>query len=70
MHALNPNSLLSTSQAAHYLDCSLDTLRRWRRQNRGPKFVRLGSRRLVRYQVQDLDAFVEAQTGVGKQYVR
>jgi predicted DNA-binding transcriptional regulator AlpA len=66
MEALNPNTLLSPSQAAHYLECSLDTLKRWRRLNTGPKFVRLGSRKLVRYRVEDLDAFIDAQMGVAR----
>ena len=59
-------SLLSTSQAAHYLACSIDTLKRWRRQDCGPKYVRLGARKLVRYIARDLDIFIDSQAG-GKQ---
>ena len=66
MQDLNPNTLLTIRQAAHYLDCSIDTLKRWRRLNTGPKFERVGSRRLVRYRIEDLDAFIDAEMGVAK----
>ena len=56
-------SLLSPSEAAHYLACSIDTLKRWRRQNCGPRYVRLGYRKLVRYTTQDIEAFIASQTG-------
>jgi len=50
--------LLTESQAATLLHQSLSTLRRWRRQGNGPAFVRFG--RLIFYQPQDLEEFVDA----------
>ena len=50
--------LLREREAAGLLDLSPATLRRWRSEGSGPRFVRLG--RTVRYAVADLSAFVEA----------
>ena len=50
-------SLLNEGQAAKLLTCSVATLRRWRRQCRGPRYARLC--RLVRYDQADLADFVE-----------
>jgi hypothetical protein len=49
--------------AASYLAVSVETLRTWRKQNRGPRFRRLG--RCVRYSSADLLAFVEAAPSGG-----
>jgi Helix-turn-helix domain len=48
---------------ATYLDVSVETLRSWRKQNRGPRYRRIG--RCVRYSIADLLAFVEAAPTVG-----
>jgi excisionase family DNA binding protein len=50
--------LLTTLEAATYLHLHADTLRRWRRERRGPAFVRV--RRQIRYDPNDLDAYVDA----------
>jgi hypothetical protein len=42
---------------ASYLAVSVETLRTWRKQDRGPRFRRIG--RCIRYSTADLLAFVE-----------
>lgn len=49
--------ILRQSEAAEYLNLSPRTLENWRYRGGGPRFVRLG-RRLVVYQLEDLDAFI------------
>jgi hypothetical protein len=46
--------------AARLLGVSVAALRRWRREHRGPAFVRLG--RCIGYRMVDLDAFIAANT--------
>jgi hypothetical protein len=46
------------SGAAANLGVATGTLRNWRSQGRGPKYVRLGRR--VLYRLKDLDAYTEA----------
>lgn len=48
---------LPEREAAPYLGYRPAALRVWRRENRGPAYVRHG--RSVRYLVKDLDAFLE-----------
>ena len=55
--------LLTESEASKILCCSVAALRRWRREHRGPWFVKLG--RLVRYDDRALEAFVLAHTEGG-----
>ncbi len=50
---------------ASYLGISVETLRTWRKQNRGPRYRRIG--RCVRYSIPDLVAFVEAAPSGGGQ---
>lgn len=50
-------SLLSTRQAAAYLNLSAATLNVWRCTGRGPAFVRLVG--TVRYPLADLQAFID-----------
>lgn len=57
--------LLTTEQARIYLGgedepLKINTMEGWRVQGVGPRFIKLG--RLVRYRVEDLDAYLEAQT--------
>ncbi len=49
---------LTESQAAERLALSPATLRAWRLQDKGPRFVRLG--RAIRYLSGDLDDFLRA----------
>jgi len=44
--------------AAHLLGVSISALRRWRREGRGPAFVRLERR--IGYRMADLDSFISA----------
>jgi hypothetical protein len=48
---------------ASYLAVSVETLRTWRKQNRGPRYRRIG--RCVRYAMADLLSFVEAAPSGG-----
>lgn len=50
--------LLSTPQAAAYLCLSKITLERWRWKRTGPPFCKLNGF-LIRYDREDLDAFVQ-----------
>ena len=50
--------LLDTAEAAVYLRLATQTLAKWRRQGRGPSFVRLGGS--VFYRLSELDQFIEA----------
>lgn len=53
---------LNTDEAAGYLGNSPKTLAIWRCQGQGPRYHIL-NRRLVRYHVDDLDAFVFGNDG-------
>lgn len=55
--------LLKTSEAAEYLGLSVRTLENWRYQGRGPKATLLD--RTVRYDIKDLDAWVEDHQRTG-----
>ncbi len=55
--------LLKESEVAQVLQCTVFALRRWRREKRGLRFVRVG--RLIRYSTSDLEDFIE-QNSVGK----
>jgi len=51
--------------AASYLAVSVETLRTWRKKDRGPRYRRIG--RCIRYSIADLLAFVEtAPSGGGR----
>ena len=52
--------LLTEGETSMVLNCTRAALRRWRRERRGPKFVKLG--RLIRYRDSDLEAFVDRAT--------
>jgi hypothetical protein len=43
---------------AAYVDFSAAALRKWRREGKGPAFVRVG--RSIRYRIQDLDTWLAA----------
>ena len=48
---------MTTDQAAAYLSVSSGTMRNWRSRGEGPRYHTLGGR-LVRYEADDLDAFM------------
>lgn len=50
--------LLSETEAALHLGCSIRTLQSWRLRGGGPRYSKVG--RLVRYRTADIDAFVDA----------
>lgn len=52
--------ILSTAQAANFLNLGNSTLEKWRCAGRGPKFIRLGTRR-VGYPVTELTAWVASR---------
>jgi len=49
--------LLTEGEVATVLQCTKSALRRWRREGRGPRYVRVG--RLIRYRQPDLELFIE-----------
>ena len=51
---------LTELEAANYLGVSKETIRRWRRERRGPEHYRIG--RIIRYSTQALERFVAAHT--------
>ena len=53
------SNLLTTVQAANQLNLHPDTLRLWRKQRRGPSFVRLGNR--YRYSPEAIEAFLNRE---------
>jgi len=53
--------LLTTKKAAEYLGMEPGTLENWRYRSEGPPVVRLG--KAVRYDLKDLDAWIEEQKG-------
>ena len=53
-------NLLTEQQVAERLNCTKSALRRWRREGRGPRFVKIG--RLVRYRQADVEDFIERST--------
>lgn len=50
--------LLSETEAALHLGCSIRTLQSWRLRGGGPRYSKVG--RLVRYRGADLATFVDA----------
>ena len=52
--------LLTTKQAAQFVGLSESTLNQYRVTGRGPKFIRLGGSRLVRYDRHQLEAWARS----------
>ena len=55
--------LLSDREVANTCAISVATLRKWRSQGRGPRFLKIGA--LVRYRPDDISAWIDHQTAVG-----
>lgn len=56
---MNQN-LVSTEQAAEYLGgLKPNTIEGWRVRGEGPRYLKIG--RLVRYRIEDLDAYLESR---------
>ena len=53
-------TLFTEEQVAQFLNCTKSALRRWRREGRGPRFVKIG--RLVRYRQEHVEDFVNQNT--------
>jgi len=51
-------NFLTEKEVAKKLNVSLASLRRWRLEQRGPRFIKVGS--LVRYRPEDLEEWTDA----------
>lgn len=52
--------LLTTKQAAKFVGLSESTLNQYRVTGRGPRFIRLGGSRLVRYDRRELETWARS----------
>ena len=59
------SSLLTEGDVAQRLHVSLASVRRWRLEQRGPQFIKVGS--LVRYRPEDVDRWLAALPTGGSQ---
>jgi predicted DNA-binding transcriptional regulator AlpA len=57
-------SLLEESDVAKLLKVSVAALRRWRTEQRGPRFIKVGA--LVLYRPVDIDQWVETRRSGGE----
>ena len=48
---------MDTEEAAAYMGSTVSSLKRWRCEGKGPRFITV-NRKLVRYNVKDIDAFI------------
>ena len=53
-----PEIALTESETARLLNISLSGLRKWRRKNVGPSYVRLG--RLIRYRMSEIQVWLDS----------
>jgi hypothetical protein len=53
------SKLFTEKQAAAFLNCTCAALERWRRERRGPPYLKIG--RLVRYSELDLDRWLNSK---------
>ena len=60
MEMLN-ETYFNDQEAANYARYSVGTLRNMRSARRGPRFLKVGGGRAVRYRKSDLDAWLNAQ---------
>jgi predicted DNA-binding transcriptional regulator AlpA len=61
---VDPLPLLSERDVAHITGLSLASVRRWRLVGQGPRYLKLG--RAVRYQREDLAAWLKSRPGGGE----
>jgi len=58
MKQSTPQRLLNERQVADSCAISVLTLRKWRTEGRGPRYVKIGT--LVRHRPEDVDAWIES----------
>lgn len=58
---VSPLKLFSADEVCSLLSVSIHTLRRWRREGRGPRYVRL-AQNVVAYRATDIYAWIEDNT--------
>jgi hypothetical protein len=58
-----PENLKNEHFVASFCEVSLSTVRRWRYENRGPRYRKVGA--LVRYSLDDLIAWLDLQPAGG-----
>jgi predicted DNA-binding transcriptional regulator AlpA len=58
MKQSTPQRLLNEHQVADSCAISVLTLRKWRGEGRGPRYVKIGT--LVRYRPEDVDAWIQS----------
>jgi len=56
---------MDTEEAAQYMGCKAGSLKSWRSQGKGPRFL-VVNRKLVRYHIDDLDAYIRCGDGSGQ----
>jgi hypothetical protein len=59
-----PETIFPTAGAAEYLGRQPQTLRKWRLNGGGPRYIRMGRGKAARvgYRLSDLEAWLEART--------
>jgi hypothetical protein len=63
MHRSESKSLMDEIELANMLHVSIALVRKWRLQDKGPRYVKLGS--LVRYPRKDAEAWLDTLPGGG-----
>jgi predicted DNA-binding transcriptional regulator AlpA len=58
-----PDSLSTETEVAKQLHVSVACVRRWRLENRGPRFLKIGA--LVRYRPKDVEDWINARPAGG-----
>ncbi|MEJ0010182.1 MAG: helix-turn-helix domain-containing protein [Alphaproteobacteria bacterium] len=53
---------MTTEQAAEYMCCNPITVRRWRTEGKGPRFVTV-NRHTIRYHIDEIEAFLKSAGG-------
>ena len=63
MPYMNDSAAMSESELAQTANVSIAALRKWRRERKGPRYLKLG--RLVRYAVKIGNAWVRTSSALG-----